>query len=166
LPALAVPLHEFVRALRVQAQVTVTPGTEFSPDATDSIRLNFSQNHKAAVEAVERIAQMIARYLKHPAAQIRAIPVLLQVAVELQERLLYPVIRIRRGCAGGQQVAAQGSAQFVEPAKHLVAYWVNRAPGLGKARHFPVRHQVEIHVSRGLLTEDNDSGGKVIATRR
>jgi len=62
LPALAVPLHEFVRALRVQAQVTVTPGTEFSPDATDSIRLNFSQNHKAAVEAVERIAQMIARY--------------------------------------------------------------------------------------------------------
>lgn len=62
LPELAVPLHQFVRALRVQAAVTVTPGTEFSPDATDSIRLNFSQNHDAAVKAVERIAQMIARY--------------------------------------------------------------------------------------------------------
>jgi len=62
LPALALPLHAFVRALRVQAAATVTPGTEFSPDATDSIRLNFSQNREAAVAAVERIAQMIARY--------------------------------------------------------------------------------------------------------
>jgi aspartate/methionine/tyrosine aminotransferase len=62
LPKLSLPLHQFVRALRVQAAVTVTPGTEFSPDAADSIRLNFSQNHDAAVKAVERIAQMIARY--------------------------------------------------------------------------------------------------------
>jgi aspartate/methionine/tyrosine aminotransferase len=62
LPTLALPLHQFVRALRVQAAVTVTPGTEFSADATDSIRLNFSQNHDAAVKAVERVAQMIARY--------------------------------------------------------------------------------------------------------
>lgn len=62
LPTLSLPLHQFVRALRVQAAVTVTPGTEFSPDATDSIRLNFSQNHEAAVKAVDRIAQMIARY--------------------------------------------------------------------------------------------------------
>ena len=62
LPKLSVPLHDFVRALRVQAGVTVTPGTEFSPDAADSIRLNFSQNHQAAVQAAERIAQMIERY--------------------------------------------------------------------------------------------------------
>lgn len=62
LPKLDVPLHTFVRALRVQANVTVTPGTEFSPDAADSIRLNFSQNHAAAVKAVERIAAMIDRY--------------------------------------------------------------------------------------------------------
>jgi aspartate/methionine/tyrosine aminotransferase len=59
LPALDVPLHTFVRALRRRALVTVTPGTEFSPDATDSIRLNFSQNHAAAVHAVNRIATMI-----------------------------------------------------------------------------------------------------------
>jgi aspartate/methionine/tyrosine aminotransferase len=62
LPKLSLPLHDFVRALRVQAGVTVTPGTEFSPDATDSIRLNFSQNHDAAVAAAERIATMVARY--------------------------------------------------------------------------------------------------------
>ena len=62
LPALSVPLHTFVKALRTQAAVTVTPGTEFSPDATGSVRLNFSQNHEAAVSAVERIAQMVDRY--------------------------------------------------------------------------------------------------------
>jgi aspartate/methionine/tyrosine aminotransferase len=62
LPKLAVPPHDFVRALRVQAGVTVTPGTEFSPDTFDSIRLNFSQNHEAAVQAATRIAQMVHRY--------------------------------------------------------------------------------------------------------
>lgn len=62
LPTLAVPLHGFVRALRVQAGVTVTPGTEFSPDAADSIRLNFSQNHQAAVRAIERTVRLIERY--------------------------------------------------------------------------------------------------------
>ncbi len=62
LPALAVSLHDFVRILRAQAGVTVTPGTEFSPHADDSIRLNFSQNHTAAVHAIERTAQLIERY--------------------------------------------------------------------------------------------------------
>ena len=62
LPALSVGLYDFVRAVRVQASAVVTPGTEFSPDATDSIRLNFSQNHQAAVQAVKRIAQLIERY--------------------------------------------------------------------------------------------------------
>ncbi len=62
LPALSIGLHDFVRALRVQADAVVTPGTEFSPDATDSIRLNFSQNHQAAVQAVQRIAQLVESY--------------------------------------------------------------------------------------------------------
>jgi len=62
LPQLDVPLNAFVRALRVQAGVTVTPGTEFSPDSTDSIRLNFSQNHEAAISAAQRIAQLTERY--------------------------------------------------------------------------------------------------------
>ena len=62
LPALSLALPGFVRALRVQAGAIVTPGTEFDPEAADSIRLNFSQNHAAAVQAVERIAQLIERY--------------------------------------------------------------------------------------------------------
>jgi aspartate/methionine/tyrosine aminotransferase len=62
LPALDLELHAFVRALRVQAGITVTPGTEFSPEATDSVRLNFSQNHEAAVQAATRIGRMIERY--------------------------------------------------------------------------------------------------------
>ena len=62
LPALSIPYHTFVRALRLQAGVTVTPGTEFSPDTDSSIRLNFSQNHQAAVQAAYRIAQLAERY--------------------------------------------------------------------------------------------------------
>lgn len=62
LPKLSIPLHDFVRALRTQAGVTVTPGTEFSPESIDSVRLNFSQNHQAAIEAATRIAQLVERY--------------------------------------------------------------------------------------------------------
>ncbi len=62
LPRLAVPIRDFVRALRVQANVTVTPGTEFSPHAADSVRLNFSQNHADSVDAAERIVAMVDRY--------------------------------------------------------------------------------------------------------
>ena len=62
LPSLDISHLDFVRALRQQAAVTVTPGTEFSPHAADSIRLNFSQNHEAAVAAVRRIAAMVERY--------------------------------------------------------------------------------------------------------
>ena len=62
LPALSVDLHTFIRLLRYQAKVTVTPGTEFAPAFTDSIRLNFSQDHDAAVAAAERIVKMVEIY--------------------------------------------------------------------------------------------------------
>ena len=62
LPALAVPHADFVKILRLQAGVIVTPGTEFSPHSSDGIRLNFSQDHKAALAAVERIAALVERY--------------------------------------------------------------------------------------------------------
>ena len=62
LPALDVDPHTFVRLLRHQAGVTVTPGTEFAPGSADSIRLNFSQDHAAAVAAVRRIIEMIKIY--------------------------------------------------------------------------------------------------------
>ncbi len=62
LPRLAVSPADFVRILRVQAGVVVTPGTEFSPHTPDSVRLNFSQDHRAAVAAAERIAALVDRY--------------------------------------------------------------------------------------------------------
>jgi aspartate/methionine/tyrosine aminotransferase len=62
LPNLSVPHGVFVNLLREQAAVVVTPGTEFSPHSADSIRLNFSQDHEAAVAAVGRIADLIERY--------------------------------------------------------------------------------------------------------
>jgi aspartate/methionine/tyrosine aminotransferase len=62
LPSLKVDLHTFVRLLRYQAHVVVTPGTEFDPACTDSIRLNFSQDHTAAVDAAKRIVKMTEIY--------------------------------------------------------------------------------------------------------
>lgn len=62
LPPLSLSHGDFVKALRIQAGVIVTPGTEFSPHTASSVRLNFSQDHQAAVAAVERLADMIERY--------------------------------------------------------------------------------------------------------
>ncbi len=62
LPELALGPVDFVKLLRLQAGVTVTPGTEFSPHCADSVRLNFSQDHTAAVKAVERMAELMERY--------------------------------------------------------------------------------------------------------
>lgn len=67
LPKLAVSPDEFVKILRLQAGVIVTPGTEFSPHASDSIRLNFSQDRHAAVEAVKRLGTLVYRYRDNPA---------------------------------------------------------------------------------------------------
>lgn len=62
LPPLDVEFQTFVRLLRHQAAVTVTPGSEFGPDSGNSIRLNFSQDHAAAVAAAERIVKMVEAY--------------------------------------------------------------------------------------------------------
>ncbi|WP_099828177.1 pyridoxal phosphate-dependent aminotransferase [Oceaniglobus indicus] len=62
LPPLDVSPEVFVRLLRRQAGVTVTPGSEFAPATRASIRLNFSQDHAAAVAAAKRIVEMVARY--------------------------------------------------------------------------------------------------------
>ena len=62
LPSLTIPHAGFIKALRLQAGVVVTPGTEFSPHAGDSVRLNFSQDRKAAVAAVDRLAALVERY--------------------------------------------------------------------------------------------------------
>lgn len=62
LPKLAVAPMDFVRILRLQAGVIVTPGTEFGPHSAASVRLNFSQDHAAAVKAVERLVELVDRY--------------------------------------------------------------------------------------------------------
>lgn len=66
LPKLVVGDREFVTLLRHQANVIVTPGSEFGPQ-NDSIRLNFSQDHAAAVDAARRIVEMVGRYRGCPA---------------------------------------------------------------------------------------------------
>lgn len=62
LPPLSVDLHTFIHLLRYQAKVVVTPGTEFDPNCTDCIRLNFSQDLTNAVEAAKRIVKMVSIY--------------------------------------------------------------------------------------------------------
>lgn len=62
LPTLMQAPDVFVRLLRHQASVTVTPGDEFSPHTANSIRLNFSQDHKPAAAAATRIVEMVERY--------------------------------------------------------------------------------------------------------
>ena len=62
LPKLVVDPKDFVKILRLQAGVIVTPGTEFSPHTAQSVRLNFSQDHAAAVAAVERMVALVDRY--------------------------------------------------------------------------------------------------------
>ncbi len=62
IPELQVSLHEFIRILRAQANVTVTPGTEFGPQYLHSFRINFSQDHDKAVAAMERIFKVMELY--------------------------------------------------------------------------------------------------------
>lgn len=62
LPKMAVSMSTFVKILRKQGNVVVTPGTEFGPQFTDSFRINFSQDRYAAADAVRRITKLIERY--------------------------------------------------------------------------------------------------------
>lgn len=62
LPPLKVDIFQFVKLCRVQANVTVTPGTEFGKQYDNFVRMNFSQDHDKAVSAVERICKMVERY--------------------------------------------------------------------------------------------------------
>lgn len=59
---LDVSINEFVKILRVQASVIVTPGTEFGSQFTNHFRMNFSQDHEAAVDAVKRVIQVVEEY--------------------------------------------------------------------------------------------------------
>ena len=62
MPKLQVSIEDFVKIVRELAGVTVTPGTEFGPQFTQSFRINFSQDHKAAVDAAGRLLKVMERY--------------------------------------------------------------------------------------------------------
>ena len=64
LPELEVSMEDFVKIVRELADVTVTPGTEFGPQFIHSFRINFSQDHAAAVEAMKRLFTVMERYRK------------------------------------------------------------------------------------------------------
>ena len=64
MPELEVSIGDFVKIVRELAAVTVTPGTEFGPQFVHSFRINFSQDHKAAVEAAKRLLVIMERYRK------------------------------------------------------------------------------------------------------
>ena len=63
LPELKISLHDLIRIARVRAGVTVTPGTEFGPQFTHHIRINFSQDHDAAVDAMRRFFMLMREYV-------------------------------------------------------------------------------------------------------
>ncbi len=62
LPPLTVEIGDFCKAVRELAGVTVTPGTEFGPQFTSHFRINFSQDAKAAGEAIDRLLLIMDRY--------------------------------------------------------------------------------------------------------
>jgi aspartate/methionine/tyrosine aminotransferase len=64
LPVMDISMHDFVKVLRAQASVTVTPGIEFGPQFVNWFRINFSQDHKAAVDAIKRIIKVMEWYRK------------------------------------------------------------------------------------------------------
>lgn len=64
LPPLDVSIADFVKIVHELTSVTVTPGTEFGPQFTNHFRINFSQDHDAAVQAVKRVVQVMERYRK------------------------------------------------------------------------------------------------------
>ncbi|MDY0296850.1 MAG: pyridoxal phosphate-dependent aminotransferase [Acidobacteriota bacterium] len=62
LPPMDVSMQDFVKIVRKLAGVTVTPGIEFGPSFTDWFRVNFSQDHEAAVAAMKRLLAVFERY--------------------------------------------------------------------------------------------------------
>lgn len=57
-------LNEFIEKLRTQENIIVTPGTEFGKQFKNSFRINFSQDHQSAVDAVGRLIELAKEYSK------------------------------------------------------------------------------------------------------
>ena len=65
MPELDISISDYCAGLRKLADVTVTPGTEFGPQFTHHFRINFSQDHDAAVAAIKRAMEIMERYRKN-----------------------------------------------------------------------------------------------------
>lgn len=62
LPPMDVSVNEFAKIVRQLTNVTITPGTEFGPQFTNSFRINFSQDKEAALSAIDRVLKIMERY--------------------------------------------------------------------------------------------------------
>lgn len=62
LPPMDIDIEQFAKVVRQLCDVTITPGTEFGPAFTRHFRINFSQDHRAAVDAIHRILMVMERY--------------------------------------------------------------------------------------------------------
>ena len=64
LPELDVSIEDFCKIVRQLTGVSITPGTEFGPQFTHHFRVNFSQDRKAASDAIRRVLAIMERYRK------------------------------------------------------------------------------------------------------
>ncbi len=64
IPPLDVDIKDFCKIVRELAEVTITPGTEFGPQFINHFRINFSQDAKAASEAIDRLLRIMERYCR------------------------------------------------------------------------------------------------------
>lgn len=64
LPPLEIHMKQFVQVLQIQAGISVMPGTNFGEKYSNCIRINFSQDHDAAIAAIRRMGQLVRRYQK------------------------------------------------------------------------------------------------------
>jgi aspartate/methionine/tyrosine aminotransferase len=62
LPPMDVSISDFAKIVRKLTGVAITPGTEFGPQFIHNFRVNFSQDHDDAIDAVKRVMDIMERY--------------------------------------------------------------------------------------------------------
>jgi len=62
LPPMDISISDFAKVVRQLTGVAITPGTEFGPQFVHNFRVNFSQDHDDAIDAVERVMTVMERY--------------------------------------------------------------------------------------------------------
>ena len=62
LPPMDISISDFAKVVRQLTGVAITPGTEFGPQFVHNFRVNFSQDHDDAIDAVKRVMTVMERY--------------------------------------------------------------------------------------------------------